>query len=173
VKIRPADLAATTASIQKAYDKVLPEQIFSGRFLDERIAEHYLDEVRLSDTCKGFGLLAILISCLGLFGLAAHAAQQRVKEIGIRKVLGATTAGIVSLLSKDFLKLVLLGLLVATPLAYFFMQDWLADFAYRIDMEWWVFAVTGVLAILVAFLTVGFQSVKAAWADPVESLRSE
>lgn len=173
VKIRPADLAATTASIQKAYDKVLPEQIFSGRFLDERIAEHYQDEVRLSDTCKGFGLLAILISCLGLFGLAAHAAQQRVKEIGIRKVLGATTAGIVSLLSKDFLKLVLLGLLVATPLAYFFMQDWLADFAYRIDMEWWVFAVTGVMAILVAFLTVGFQSIKAAWADPVESLRSE
>ena len=173
VKIRPDDIPGTLAAIQQAYDEVLPEQVFEGGFLDERIAKFYQDESRLSATCKGFGLLAILISCLGLFGLAAHAAQQRTKEIGIRKVLGATTEGIVGLLSKDFLKLVLIALGIATPLAYYFMDKWLQDFAYRINIQWWVFVLAGMVAILVAFLTVGFQSVKAALANPVESLRSE
>ncbi|MFN0014837.1 MAG: ABC transporter permease [Saprospiraceae bacterium] len=173
VKIRPDDLNETTAAIQKAYDGVFPEQVFEGRFLDESIAEMYRDEDRLSSTCKGFGLLAVLISCLGLFGLAAHAAQKRTKEIGIRKVLGATVSGIVGLLSSDFLKLVLVALLIAVPLAWYLMDKWLTDFAFRIAMPWWVFALSGVLAMLVAFGTVGYQSVKAALADPVRSLRSE
>jgi putative ABC transport system permease protein len=108
-----------------------------------------------------------------LFGLATFMAQQRVKEIGIRKVLGATTAGIVGLLSKDFLKLVVIALVIASPLAYFFMEKWLQDFAYRIDIQWSVFALAGIVSVVVAFLTVSFQSVKAALANPVKSLRSE
>ena len=114
-----------------------------------------------------------MISCLGLFGLAAFSAEQRTKEIGIRKVLGASTAGIVSLLSTDFLLLVILALLLASPLAYFFMEKWLDGFAYHISISWWVFPMVGILAVAVAFLTVGFQSLKAALADPVQSLRSE
>ncbi|MEQ1744466.1 MAG: ABC transporter permease [Saprospiraceae bacterium] len=172
-KIRPGDLAGTQAAIQKAYDQVFPEQVFEGRFLDEVIAEMYRDEDRLSATCKGFGLLAVLISCLGLFGLAAHAAQQRTKEIGVRKVLGATVVGLVGLLSKDFLKLVFVALVIAVPLAWYLMDKWLTDFAFRIAMPWWVFALSGILALLVAFGTVGYQSVKAALADPIRSLRSE
>ena len=173
VKIHPDDVAGTLAAMQKGFDKIMPEQIFEGRFLDEGIAQFYEDENRLSATCKGFGLLAILISCLGLFGLAAHAAQQRTKEIGVRKVLGATTAGIVSLLSKDFLKLVGIGLVIATPLAWYLMDQWLQDFAFRVDIEWWVFALAGFVAISVAFLTVSYQSIKAAWVNPVDSLKSE
>ena len=172
-KISPGDIAATTAAIQKAYDKILPEQVFEGEFLDEFIAGFYEDDDRLSATCKGFGFLAILISCLGLLGLAAHAAQQRIKEIGVRKVLGATVSNIIALLSKDFLKLVAIALVIASPLAYYFMKNWLADFVYRIDIEWWVFVVAGMLVVLVAFFTVGFQGLKAALANPVDSLRSE
>ncbi len=173
LKIRPTDLKTTVAAVQKVYDDVLPEQVFVGRFLDERIAEMYEAETKFSATCKGFGLLAILISCLGLFGLASHAAAQRTKEIGIRKVLGATVAGLTGLLAKDFLKLVAVAILIASPLAYYFMKNWLADFVYRIDIQWWMFVVAGFLAVLIAFLTVSFQAVKAALANPVESLRSE
>jgi len=172
-KIRPGDIAGTISAIQKAYDSVMPEQVFEGRFLDERIARMYEDDNRLSATCKGFGVLAVLISCLGLFGLAAHAAQQRTKEIGVRKVLGATTAGIVGLLSRDFLKLVVVALVIAIPAAWYFMDKWLQDFAFRIAISWWVFVAAGLAAVAVAFATVGFQSMRAALADPVRSLRSE
>ncbi|MBI1227239.1 MAG: FtsX-like permease family protein [Bacteroidetes bacterium] len=173
VKIRPDNLAATTAAIKAAFDEVMPEQVFEGKFLDEKIAAFYEDDRRLSATCKGFGLLAVLISCLGLFGLATHSAQQRVKEIGVRKVLGATTSGIVALLSKDFLLLVVLSLLIAAPLTYWLMGKWLQNFEFHVKMQWWVFVLTGVLALTVAFLTVSFQSIKAALANPVKSLRSE
>lgn len=173
LKIRPDNVNETLSSIKNAYDAVLPEQVFSGTFLDERIAQFYEDDQRLSATCKAFGFLAVLISCLGLFGLAAHAAAQRVKEIGIRKVLGASVTGILGLLSKDFLKLVVIALLLASPLAWYLMNKWLTNFVYRIDISWIVFAGTGVLAIVVAFLTVTFQSLRAALANPVESLRSE
>ena len=117
--------------------------------------------------------IAILISCLGLFGLAAFAAERRTKEIGIRKVLGASVAGITALLAKDFLKLVLIAIVLASPIAYYFMNIWLSDFAYRIDIQWWMFAVAGLVAIVVAFLTVSFQSIRAALMNPVKSLRSE
>lgn len=173
IKIRPDNVQATTASIQRVFDEVLPEQVFDGGFLDERIANFYTDENRFSATCKGFGLLAIFISCLGLLGLAAHAAQRRTKEIGVRKVLGASVTGITGLLAKDFLKLVIVSFVLVTPLAWWAMNKWLADFAYRIDIQWWMFAVAGVAAVTIAFLTVSFQSVRAALANPVESLRSE
>ncbi|MFN0212943.1 MAG: ABC transporter permease [Saprospiraceae bacterium] len=173
IKIRPNNVKATTAAIQRVFDEVLPEQVFAGDFLDDQIAAFYTAENRFSATCKGFGLLAIFISCLGLLGLAAHAAQRRTKEIGVRKVLGASVAGITGLLAKDFLKLVIISFVIAVPLAWWAMNKWLADFAYRIDIQWWMFAVAGVVALTMAFLTVSFQSVRAALANPVKSLRSE
>jgi predicted permease len=173
VKIRPDNVLATTAAIQKVYDEILPEQVFVGQFLDESIANFYVNENRFSATCKGFGLLAIFISCLGLLGLATHAAQRRTKEIGVRKVLGASVTDITGLLAKDFLKLVVASFVIAVPIAYWFMQKWLADFAYRIDIQWWMIVVAGVAAVVIAFLTVSFQSMKAALMNPVESLRSE
>jgi putative ABC transport system permease protein len=118
-------------------------------------------------------LVAILIACLGLFGLSAFAAEQRTKEIGIRKVLGSSVTGIVRLLSNDFLKPVLVAIVVASPIGWYAMQRWLNDFAYRIDIEWWIFALAGLLAVGIALLTVSFQAIKAALTDPVKSLKSE
>jgi len=173
VKIRPQNMSATTASIQRVFDETYPEQVFDATWFDESIADFYTSENRFSDTCKGFAFLAILISCLGLFGLATHAARQRTKEIGVRKALGATVSSVVRLLSKDFLKLVLVAIVFATPVAWWGMNKWLADFAYRIDIQWWMFVAAGLVAIAIAFLTVAGQAVRAALADPVKSLRSE
>ncbi len=173
VKIRRDDISASIASIKNVFDQVLPEQVFVGNFLDEDIAQFYQSDDRLSATCKGFGLLAILISCLGLFGLATHAAAQRVKEIGVRRVLGASVSNIIGLLSKDFLALVMVALLIASPIAWYFMDRWLDNFVFRIDIQWWVFVLAGVMAVVIAFLTVSYQSVRAALASPVKSLKSE
>ncbi len=155
------------------WDKAAPGLPFDASFLDTDIARLYQTEQSLARIIGAFTFIAILISCLGLFGLSAFAAEQRTKEIGMRKVLGAGVAGIVALLSKDFLKLVLIALILASPLAYYFMEQWLENFAYRIDIRWWIFALAGVIAVAVAFLTVSFQSVKAALANPVEALRNE
>ena len=121
----------------------------------------------------GFAMLAILVACLGLLGLTAFVVQQKVKEIGIRKVLGASTTSIVSMLNMDFLKLVILALIIASPVAWYLMHRWLEDFAYRIRIPWWAFVVAGVVALLVASVTISFQSIKAAMANPVKSLRNE
>ena len=118
-----------------------------------------------------FALLSVFLSCLGLFGLALFSIEQRTKEIGIRKVLGASIASITTLLSMDFLRLVVVAIIIASPVSYYFMNKWLQDFAYRIDIEWWIFAISALLAVLIAFLTVGYQSVKAALANPVKTLR--
>ncbi|MEO1263660.1 MAG: ABC transporter permease [Bacteroidota bacterium] len=157
-------------NICKDYSPVYP---FEYMFADEAYQRLYENEQVVSRLSSIFAFLAILVSCLGLFGLATFMAERRHKEICIRKVLGATAGSVVGLLSKDFLKLVAIALVVASPLAYYFMEQWLQDFAYRIDMPWWVFALAGGLAIGIAFLTVGLQSVKAALANPAESLRSE
>jgi putative ABC transport system permease protein len=133
----------------------------------------YRDEQRVGKIAFTFALLAILIACLGLFGLATYMAEQRTKEIGIRKVLGASVQGLIRLLSVDFLKLVAISFVFAAPAAWYFMNKWLQDFAYRIDITWWVFVVAGALAIIIALLTVSFQAVKAALANPVKSLRTE
>ena len=117
--------------------------------------------------------MAIFISCLGLFGLAIFSAEQRTKEIGIRKVLGASVTGIVSLLSKDYIKLLVLAIVISSPIAWYTMHQWLSDFAYRIDIQWWVFVVAGVLVAAIAMMTVGFQSIKAAVMNPVKSLKVE
>ncbi|MCB0531501.1 MAG: ABC transporter permease [Lewinellaceae bacterium] len=173
VKISGKNIPATISQLRMAWQKVAPEQAFDYTFLDNNLDKQYRSESRLGQLIGLATGLAILIACLGLFGIATLTIAQRTKEIGVRKVLGATVAGIVGLLSKDFLKLVLFALVIASPVAYFFMDNWLADFAYRISIQWWVFLLTGTLAVVVAFLTVSFQSVRAALANPVESLRSE
>jgi putative ABC transport system permease protein len=135
--------------------------------------EFYISEVIFRSLLWFFSAMGIFVGCLVLFGLAAYTAEQRRKEVGIRKVLGATTKGVVLLLSKDFVKLVVISLLIASPFAWFFMNKWLQDFAYRINISVWIFIVAGALTILIALLTVSFQAIKAAMANPVKSLRSE
>nr|MBP6828109.1 FtsX-like permease family protein [Saprospiraceae bacterium] len=165
--------AGTLAAVEKIWKGVYPDALFESAFLDEHIASLYGSERRTFRLFQFVALLALLINALGLVGLTAFMVEQKTKEIGVRKVLGASVFSITSLLTRDFLKLVLLALVVATPVAWWVMNKWLADFAYRIDIHWWVFALVGLSAVLIAFLTVGFQSVKAALANPVKSLRSE
>jgi putative ABC transport system permease protein len=173
VKVAAADLPATLRRLEEVWKNTVTDKPFDYKFLDEQFAQTYAAEQRLN-RLAGLGAgLAIFIACLGLFALAMFTAQARTKEIGIRKVLGASVTGITGLLAKDFLKLVIASFAIAFPVAYFLMQKWLADFAYRVDIQWWIFAVAGATAVAVAFLTVGFQSVKAALANPVKSLRSE
>ncbi len=164
---------ATLGNIERAWKKHTTEQAFSYTFLDENIARQYLSETRLSQIFNLATALAILIACLGLFGIATLAIAQRTKEIGVRKVLGASTGNLVFLLNKRFTLLAVLATIVAAPVAWYFMHQWLADFAYRTDMPWWLFVLAGLLAAFIAFLTVSFQSVRAALANPVESLKTE
>lgn len=173
VKIKPQDVNATLQGIVQAFDRIYPDQVFEGKFFDESIQEFYENDQKLSRTCKAFGLLAILIASLGLFGLITHNVQERVGEIGVRKVLGASTQSIVGLLSLDFLQLVLIAIVIAGPLAWFLMNRWLQNFAFHIDFQWWVIGVTGLVALLIAFGTISVQAIRAALANPVESLRSE
>ena len=173
LKVGTDNIQSTVAAVQQTWERHFPNDPFSYFFLDEFFNRQYKSDAMFGQLFTFFALLAIFVASLGLFGLASYDVLQRTKEIGIRKVLGATTAGLVTLLSKDFLKLVFLAFIVASPLAYFFMENWLADFAYRTNIAWWVFVIAGVVAVAVAFLTVSFQSMKAALANPVNSLRSE
>ncbi|MEZ4958966.1 MAG: ABC transporter permease [Saprospiraceae bacterium] len=173
VKMNTADVRGTMALLEADFKKYIPNSAFEYTFLDDHLAKMYSTEQRLSKVVLVFTLLTIFISCLGLFGLAAFTAERRTKEIGVRKVLGATVAGLVGLLAKDFLKPVLLAIVLAAPLAWWAMDKWLQDFAYRVELNGWYFVLAGFLAITVAFLTVGFQSLKAAVANPIESLRNE
>jgi putative ABC transport system permease protein len=161
--------------MEKAYSQVYPDndQVFQPIFFDETFANFYKKEqqfARILNTATG---IAIFISCMGLFGLVAFTTQRRTKEIGIRKVLGASVTQIVQLLSKDFLRLVILGIVIASPIAYWAMNKWLQDFAYRVEISWWIFALAGVVAVVIALLTVSYQSIRAAMANPVKSLRTE
>ena len=173
VRVQSGQISAALAAIRAELDRITPNQLFQYSFLSEDFNQLYRGEDKLGVVFRYFTGIAILIACLGLFGLAAFAAEQRTKEIGIRKVLGASSSGIVSLLSKDFIKLVLVANLMAWPLAWFAMSKWLEDFAYRIEIGWWVFALAGGLALLIAVLTVSTQALKAALANPVEALRYE
>ena len=161
------------ASMEKIWKQFNPGFPFKYYFTDEEIARNYKAEYTVSKLSRYFAFLAIFISCLGLFGLVTFTAEQRTKEIGIRKVLGASVTGIIQMLSRDFLKLVLIAAIIAFPVAWWAMHRWLADFAYRVDIGWWVFIVAGVAAMLIALLTISFQAIKAAIANPVSSLRSE
>jgi putative ABC transport system permease protein len=173
VKTKPGKTKEVLASLERSWKKLNPKYPFDYRFADEEFNRQYHSETLVSELANVFAFLAIFISCLGLFGLATFTAEQRTKEIGVRKVLGASVAGIVTLLSRDFLKPVVIAIVLATPLAWYAMSQWLLGFAYKIDMEWWVFALAGMLAVVIAILTVSFQSIKAALMNPVKSLRSE
>lgn len=173
IRVNPQNLTSAMATIKTAWKTVAPKQEFIGSFLDENTERWYKKEQRLATIFSSAAGVAILLSCMGLFAIALISIQQRTKEIGVRKVLGASVPSLVALLSKDFLKLVLIAILIASPLAWWAMNRWLQDFAYKINIDWWVFVATGVLAILIALLTVSFQSVKAALMNPVKSLRSE
>ena len=151
----------------------LPEVPFEYTFLNDKFDQLYKSEQKQGSLFTCFAGIAIFIACLGLLGLSAFSISQRIKEIGVRKVLGASTGSIVGLLSRDFLKLVAIAALIAFPIAWYSMHNWLRDFAYRISIQWWIFLVAGILAAAVALVTIGFQAIRAALANPVKSLRSE
>ncbi|MBO0930841.1 ABC transporter permease [Fibrella aquatilis] len=173
LKTRTSNVANLLAALKDQWSAFKTDAPFTYSFLDESYQATYQAELKTGQILSLFAGLTIFIACLGLFGLATFTAEQRTKEIGVRKVLGASVTSIVALLSKDFLKLVLIAIVIASPLAWYAMTWWLQDFAYRINIEWWVFVLAGALAVGIALLTVSFQSIKAALMNPVKSLRSE
>jgi putative ABC transport system permease protein len=170
---KEGNIGNTLKTLEAAWHKLNPNDPFEYSFLDQDFQKNYEAESRQASLIKSFTIIAIIISCLGLFALATFSAEQRIKEIGVRKVLGASVTSIVALISKDFLKLVAVAIVIACPVAWFAMNKWLENFAFRIDITWEVFALTAILAILVALFTISFQAIKAAIANPVKSLRTE
>jgi putative ABC transport system permease protein len=173
IKLSTTNMAYTMQSIKKIWEQTFPNSVYQYRFLDDKIASFYQQENQLSQLYKIFAAIAIFLSCLGLYGLASFMAVQRIKEVGIRKVLGATAGNIVYLFSKEFVILISIAFLIATPLAWYFMNKWLQNYVYRIDISWWIFVIGGGASVLIALITVSFQAIKAAVANPVKSLRSE
>ncbi len=173
IRFNASEASSVLAQVESTWKRLAPGKPFEYKFMDDSFREIYKSEQRIGAILGVFTALAIAIACLGLFGLAAFTAEQRTKEIGIRKVLGASVASIIALLSKDFLKLVGIAIVLATPLAYWGMGKWLQDFAYRVELSWWVFASAGAVAVVIAFMTVAGQAWRAAQANPVQSLRSE
>ena len=166
-------MPATISAIEKKWNTLIPARPFSYYFLDEYFDRQYQSEQRFGKLFLNFAVLAIIISCLGLLGLASYSTMQRTREIGIRKVLGASVPNIVNLLSKDFLKLVSIAIIVASPIAWFVMHKWLQDFAYRIPIAWWIFVIAAFSAVFIAVVTVSFQAIRAAVSNPADSLRTE
>lgn len=173
VRLEGGEIPATIGRMESLWKTFVPDQAFEFSFLDRDLDQLYQAEQVAQQVFSLFALIAIFIACMGLLGLAAFLTRQRTKEIGVRKVLGAGTGQIVGMLSRDFLRLVLAALVVATPVGWFAMHRWLEGFAYRTPLNWWVFPLAGLLAIAIAFLTVSYQSIRAALADPVRSLRDE
>ncbi len=173
LKIDPNNMQSTLENVQSKWQGMFADRPFDYYFLDESIGKLYGSEKNFKDLFFYFTIIALIIACLGLFGLAAFTAEQRTKEIGIRKVLGASVSNVVAMLSKDFLILVCIASLIAFPIVWFIMNKWLQNFTYRINISWWVFAIGGMSAIIIALLTVSFQAIKAAIANPVKSLRTE
>jgi putative ABC transport system permease protein len=173
IKIEAQNMEAAISSIEKKWKALAPHRPFTFHFMDEDYQKMYDAEMRTGNVFNVFAMLAVVLASLGLFGLSAYAARQRVKEIGVRKVLGASVAGISLLLSSDFIKLVVVSFIIASPLAWFAMNKWLQQFSYRVNVEWWVFVAAGVLSVLIAMITVSFQAVKAALTNPVKNLRTE
>jgi putative ABC transport system permease protein len=173
IKLNSRDMHSQLSAVTGVWQRFAPHQPIRYGFLDQRFARMYEDLEQTGEIFTSFAILAIIISCLGLLGLSAFIAQQRTREIGIRKVLGASVENVVVLLSRDFIKLVLIAMLIATPLSWYGMHSWLQNFAYHVDVEWWVFVVAGAMAVLIALFTVSFQSIRAALVNPVQSLKSE
>ncbi len=173
IRIKPGSQKQVLIKIYKQWQQFFPEKVLKIDWISDLLDGQYRAEHKLQQLFTFFSFLIIFLACLGLFGLATFTAEQRTKEIGIRKVLGASVTQVTALLSKDFVVLVILALVIASPIAFFTMQKWLQDFAYRITIQWWMFALAGAFSILIALLTISFQSIKAALANPVKSLRSE
>jgi putative ABC transport system permease protein len=173
VRIKPGNPQGIISFIQRVWREQVPGEPLDYYFYNDSLNKQYFSEFRMRTIFQYFSFVSILIACLGLFGLASISAEQRTKEVGIRKALGASMSNIVLTLSRDFLAWVVLSNLVAIPIAWYFMSKWLQDFAYRIPLSWWMFAVAGGMAFVIAFLTVGVRAIKAATANPVESLRYE
>lgn len=165
------DYPALLSNVEKAWKKIVPGAPFNYSFIDQDFLRNYEKDRLASNIVLNFTVITILIACLGLFGLAAFSAEQRTREIGIRKVLGASVANIAALLSKDFLRLVLIAIVIASPLAWYIMNQWLQNFAYKVNVSWWMFAATGLVSVFIAVATVSFQAIKSALANPVKSLR--
>jgi len=173
IKLATTNISSTMQSIKKIWEQTFPNYVYEYRFLDDKIASFYKQETQLSQLYKIFAAIAIFLSCLGLYGLASFMAMQRIKEVGIRKVLGATTRNIVYLFSKEFIVLIAIAFAIATPIAWYYMNQWLQGYAYRINVSWLVFLAGGLVAIVIALATISFQAIKAAIANPVKSLRTE
>jgi putative ABC transport system permease protein len=173
VRLRPGDVNKQMAELEKIWKGIVPAYPFETSFVADDLAKSYVEAGRVAKLFGIFSLLSIFIACLGLFGLSILISRQRMKEIGIRKVLGASVLGITTLLSKDFLQLISIAIILGIPLAWYAMNKWLENFAYRITIEWWMLVLAGVLSIFIALLTISFQSVKAALMNPVRSLKSE
>lgn len=173
IKLQTKDLQGAIAAVKTAWSKYFPNDPFNYFFLDDEFNAQYQSDQRFGEMFTIFSLLAILIACFGLVGLSAYNILQRTKEVGIRKVLGASVRNVVFILSKDFMALVVISFIIATPIAWFIMHNWLQDYAFRIDISWWVFGIAGVIAFAIALSTLSFQAIKAALANPVKSLRSE
>jgi putative ABC transport system permease protein len=173
VKMKTANINNSIQAVTNVWNRFTPDYPIEYKFLDDNFEQMYLSEDKLKSLLWIFTSIAVFVGCLGLLGLAAYSAERRIKEVGIRKVLGASVTGVVVLLSKDFIKLVIISLLIASPLAYYLMHRWLEDFAYRINISWWIFAVAAVTAVGIAFITVGSQAIRSATNNPVKSLRME
>lgn len=173
IRVAGENIPAALDYIENVFKKTNPGQPFEYAFLDQTFARQYKSDERKGSLFLAFSGVAIIIACMGLFGLATFTAEQRTKEIGVRKVLGASVASVVALLSRDFLKLVMIAIIIATPVAWYLMHGWLQNFAYKIDIEWWVFVLAGSMSVLIAVFTVSFQSIKAALINPVRSLRAD
>ncbi len=173
VRLKGDNVKATLSGIENTWQRFVTQHPFHYDFLDATIAAQYLTEQTTQRIFTVFSVLAIFIACLGLLGLAAYTTQLRMREIGIRKVLGASIQNIIGMLTKDFLKLVAVAALAAFPLAWWAMYAWLQNFAYRVNVAWWVFLLAAIIAALIALFTISFQAIKAAIANPVESLRTE
>ncbi|RFZ84417.1 helix-turn-helix domain-containing protein [Mucilaginibacter terrenus] len=173
IKLSTTNMPATILGIKKVFDESFPDFVYEYKFLDEKIASFYKQESQLAALYKLFAAIAIFLSCLGLYGLASFMAVQRVKEVGIRKVLGATAGSIVYLFSKEFITLISIAFMVAAPIAWYYMNQWLHNYVYRIDISWWLFAVGGITALVIALATISFQAINAATANPIKSLRDD
>ncbi|MEX6691051.1 ABC transporter permease [Danxiaibacter flavus] len=173
IKLATTNITSTLQSVKKIWEQTFPDYVYEYKFLDDKIASFYKQEDQLAQLYKIFAAIAIFLSCLGLYGLASFMAVQRIKEVGIRKVLGATAGNIVYLFSKEFIVLITIAFAIATPIAWYYMHQWLQDYAYRINISWWIFAAGGLAAIIIALATISFQAIKAAIANPVKSLRTE
>jgi putative ABC transport system permease protein len=173
IKLATTNISSTLQSVKKIWEQTFSDYVYEYKFLDDKIESFYKQENQLAQLYKIFAAIAIFLSCLGLYGLASFMAVQRIKEVGIRKVLGATAGNIVYLFSKEFIILIAIAFAIATPIAWYFMHQWLQDYVYRINISWWIFAAGGLVAIIIAIATISFQVIKAAIANPVKSLRTE